>query len=81
VHVFWRLLEFILLLREQGYCHSNIKPENITLVQVDSSRYIAQVINFEQMTKNQLEIKEYTPDYFLNPNRTYSEANEIVFSN
>ncbi len=32
VHVFSRLIEFMLLLSEQKYCHSDIKPENITLV-------------------------------------------------
>jgi serine/threonine protein kinase len=34
VHIFTRLLEFVLMLSEEGYCHSDLKPENISLVHV-----------------------------------------------
>jgi hypothetical protein len=32
VHIFSRLLEFMLLLGDQKYCQSFIQPENVTLV-------------------------------------------------
>jgi hypothetical protein len=55
VHVFSRLLEFMLLLSEQKYCHSCIRPENITLVQVQGdNRYLAKVINFDELSRDQL---------------------------
>ncbi len=28
VHIFSVLLEFVLLMREKGYCHSDLKPDN-----------------------------------------------------
>jgi hypothetical protein len=34
VHLFTRLLEFVLILSEKAYCLSDLKPENIVLVHV-----------------------------------------------
>ena len=33
VHVFTRLLEFVLLMHEAGFYYTDIKPDNIALVQ------------------------------------------------
>jgi serine/threonine protein kinase len=50
VHIFSRLLDFMLLLSEQKYCHSNIKLENITLVQVQGdNRYLVKVVDFGEL--------------------------------
>jgi serine/threonine protein kinase len=37
VHVFTSILEFILLIKKQGYCHSDIKPENTQLVRCEGA--------------------------------------------
>ncbi len=79
VHIFSHLLEFILLLGEQGYCHSDLKPENVTLVPVEGDIYVAKVIDFGVLSKNQLKTVGYTPNYFLNPRCQYDETGEIVF--
>jgi serine/threonine protein kinase len=69
VHIFSRLLEFILLLSEQKYYHSDIKPENITLVQVQGDRYLVKVINFIELSRDELLQNTSTPNYFINPMR------------
>jgi hypothetical protein len=72
VHIFSRLLEFMLLLGEQKYCHSCIEPENITLVQVQGdNRYLAKVNNFGELSRDELVHNTFTPNYFLNPMREY----------
>ncbi len=39
VHIFSRLLEFMLLLSSKGYCHSDLKPENVTFINVEGDKY------------------------------------------
>jgi hypothetical protein len=81
VHVFSRLLEFMLLLGEQKYCHSGIQPENVTLVQVQGdNRYLAKVIDFSELSRDQIDQNTFTPNCFLNPMREYDSKNNIVFN-
>jgi hypothetical protein len=82
VHVFSRLLEFMLLLGEQKYFHSDIKPENVTLVQLlGDNRYLAKVVGFVEPSRDQIVQNTFTPDYFLNPMREYDSKNSMVFQN
>ncbi len=61
MHVFSRLLEFMLLLSEQKYCHSDIKPENVALVKVQGdNRYLAKVIDFSGLSRDELVQNTYT---------------------
>jgi serine/threonine protein kinase len=70
VHIFSRLLEFMLLLGGQKYFHSDIKPENITLVQVQGdNRYLTKVVDFGELSRDELVQNTFTPNYFLNPMR------------
>jgi hypothetical protein len=72
VHIFSRLLEFMLLLGEQKYFHSCIRPENIRLVQVQgNNRYLAKVIDFGELSRDEPVQNTFTPNYFLNPMREY----------
>jgi serine/threonine protein kinase len=52
VHLFTRMLNFILVLKDKGYCHSDLKPENVTLVRVTDNLYEARIIDFGELTKN-----------------------------
>jgi serine/threonine protein kinase len=62
----------MLLLSEQKYCHSDIKPENVTLVQVQGdNKYLAKVIDFGELSTDELVQNTYTQNYFLNPMRQY----------
>ncbi len=80
MHIFSRLLEFILLLSEQKYYHSCIQPENFTLVQVQGdSRYLAKVVDFSEISRDgELVQNTSTPNYFLNPMREYDSKNSMV---
>jgi hypothetical protein len=70
VHIFSRLLEFILLLGEQKYCYSCIQPENLILVQVKGdNRYLVKIIDFGELSRDELVHNTFTPNYFLNPMR------------
>jgi hypothetical protein len=72
VHIFSRLLEFMLLLSEQKYCHSCIQSENVTLIQVQgNNKYLTKVINFSELSRDELVQNAFTPNYFLNPMREY----------
>jgi serine/threonine protein kinase len=45
----------MLLLSEHKYCHSDIKPENVTLVKVQGdNRYLAKVIDFGELSREEL---------------------------
>jgi hypothetical protein len=83
VHVFSRLLEFMLLLSEQKYFHSCIQPENVTLVQVQGdNRYLAKIIYFGEISRyDELVQNTPTPNYFLNPMREYYSKNSLIFKN
>ncbi len=82
VHVFSRLLEFMLLLSEQKYFHSCIQPENVTLVQVQGdNRYLAKIVEFGELSRDQFVQNTFTPNYFLNPMREYDSQNSMVFQN
>ncbi len=82
VHIFSRLLEFVLLLSEQKYFDSCIQPENITLVQVQGdNRYLAKFIDFGEISRDQLVQNTCTPNYFLNPMREYDSQNSLIFQN
>jgi serine/threonine protein kinase len=69
VHIFSRLLEFMLLLGEQKYFHSDIKPENVTLVQVQGdNRYLIKVIDFGELSRDDEVVQnKFMHNYFLNP--------------
>jgi hypothetical protein len=70
VHIFSRLLEFMLLLGEQKYCQSCIQPENVTLVQVQGdNRYLAKVFSFSELSRDEIVQNKFTPNYFVNPMR------------
>jgi hypothetical protein len=73
----------MLLLSEQKYCHSDIKPENVTLVQVQGdNRYLAKVIDFNEIFRDdELVQNTFTSNYFLNPMREYDSKNSLIFNN
>jgi hypothetical protein len=72
----------MLLLSEQKYCHSCIQPENVTLVQVQGdNRYLAKVMDFGELSRDELVQNTFTPNYFLNPMREYDSKNRIIFKN
>jgi serine/threonine protein kinase len=72
----------MLLLSEQKYCHSDIKPENVTPVQVQGDNsYKAKVIDFGEISRDELVQNTYTPNYLLNPMREYDSNNNIIFKN
>jgi hypothetical protein len=39
VHIFSRLVDFMLLLSLKDYCHSDLKPENVTFINVEGDKY------------------------------------------
>jgi hypothetical protein len=51
----------------------------VTLVLVEGDKYVAKMIDFGELTKDQLVPKGYTNNYFLNPMREYNAENKIVF--
>jgi hypothetical protein len=72
VHIFSRLLEFMLLVSEQTYFHSCIQPENITLMQVEgNNKYLAKVIDFSELSRDELVQNTFTPNYLFSPMREY----------
>jgi hypothetical protein len=71
----------MLLLSEQKYCHSGIQPENVTLVQVKGDRYLAKVIDFSELSRDELVQNTFTANYFLNPLREYDSKNVMIFKN
>ncbi len=72
----------MLLLSEQKYFHSCIQPENVTLVQVQGdNRYLAKVIDFGEIARDELVQNTSTPNYFLNPMREYDSKNSMIFKN
>jgi serine/threonine protein kinase len=56
VHIFVAMLEVVLLLKEQDYCHSDLKPDNVTLVPVEGKKdyYEARIIDFGELSRNSL---------------------------
>jgi hypothetical protein len=72
----------MLLLGEQKYFHSCIRPENIRLVQVQSNnRYLAKFINFDEPSRDQLVQNTLTADYFLNPTKEYDSKDSLISQN
>jgi hypothetical protein len=72
----------MLLLGEQKYFHSCFQPENVKLVQVQGdNRYLAKVIGFGELSRDQLVQNKFTSDYFLNPMREYDSQNNMIFQN
>jgi hypothetical protein len=71
----------MLLLSEQKYFHSCIQPENITLVHVQGDRYLAKVIDFGEVSRDELVQNTSTRNYFLNSMREYDSQNNIIFKN
>ncbi len=70
----------MLLLGEQKYFHSYIQPENVTLVQVQGdNRYLAKVLDFGELSRDELVQNTFTPNYFLNPMREYNSQKSMVF--
>lgn len=58
---------------DKGYCHSDLKPDNITLSPIEGKKdcYEARIIDFGSLTYNTLEYKAFTPFYFYHPLRQY----------
>ncbi len=72
----------MLILSEQKCCHSDIKAENVTLVQVQGdNRYLVKVINFGELSRDELVQNKFTSNYFVNPMREYDSNNSIIFRN
>jgi hypothetical protein len=72
----------MLLLTEQKYCYSCIQPENVTLVQVQgNNRYLAKIVDFGELSRDELVQNKSTPNYFLNPMREYDSKNSMIFQN
>jgi hypothetical protein len=72
----------MLLLGEQKYFNSYIQPENITLVQIQGdNRYLAKVIDFGELSRDEFVQNTFTPNYFLNPMREYVSQNSMTFKN
>jgi hypothetical protein len=72
----------MLLLAEQKCCHSCIQPENVTLVQVQGdNRYLAKVIDFGELSRDEIVQNTFTPNYFLNPMGEYYSKNNMIFKN
>jgi hypothetical protein len=60
----------MLLLGEQKYFHSCIQPENVRLVQVQGdNRFLVKIIDFNQLSRDELVKNTFTPNYFINPMR------------
>ncbi len=83
VHIFSRLLEFVLLIGEQKYFHSYIQPENVTLVKVQGdNRYLAKVVDSGELSRDDEFVQnKFSPNYFLNPMREYDSKNNIILRN
>jgi hypothetical protein len=68
----------MLLLGEQKYFHSYIQPENVTLVQVKSdNRYLAKVVDFGELSRDELVQNTLTLNYFP---KKYSTDSRMSFS-
>jgi hypothetical protein len=46
-----------------------------------NNRYLAKVIDFSQLTRDELVQYASTPNYFLNPMREYDSKNSMIFNN
>jgi serine/threonine protein kinase len=71
----------MLLLSSKCYCHSDLKPENVTFIKIEGEKYQAKVIDFGELTRDKFTPKGYTPNYFLNPMRQYDNQGRIVLEN
>ncbi len=45
------------------------------------NRYLAKIINFGELSRDQLVQNTFTPNYFLNPMRKYDSQNSLIFNN
>jgi hypothetical protein len=43
------------------------------------NRYLAKVIDFSELSRDQLVQNTFTPNYFLNPMREYDSKNSMIF--
>jgi hypothetical protein len=50
-------------------------------VQVQGDRFLAKVIDFSQLSRNELVHNTFTPNYFLNPMREYDLQNNMLLKN
>jgi hypothetical protein len=48
---------------------------------IEGNKYVAKVIDFGELTRNELVPKGYTANYFLNPVFKYDSENRIIFNN
>ena len=74
VHIFTRSLELVLLLHSKGYYHSDIKPGNVTLVNVEGQEhggFEAKVIDFGELSNEATKVIGCTSEYYKHPNRQY----------
>ena len=84
VYIFSVLLDFMLLMKSIGICHSDIKLENTQLVKTyaEPNAYILKIIDFGSATyDNTLEYTPRTKQYFNSPHRKYDEVQEVKFIN
>ncbi len=45
------------------------------------NRYLAKVMDFGELSRDELVQNTFTPNYFLNPMREYDSKNRIIFKN
>jgi hypothetical protein len=45
------------------------------------NRYLAKVIDFGELSRDELVQNTFTPNYFLNPMREYDSKNSMIFQN
>jgi hypothetical protein len=48
---------------------------------VQDDRYLAKVIDFSELSRDELFQNTFTPNYFLNPMREYDSKNNMIFKN
>ena len=82
MHIFARLLEFALLLHGNGCYHSDIKPDNATLVNAegqDAGVFEMKLIDFGELSSQATVVKGCTPEYYKHPNRQYdNDSGRII---
>ena len=84
VYIFSVLLDFMLLMKSIGICHSDIKLENTQLVKTyaEPNAYILKIIDFGSATYgNTSEYTACTKYYFNSPHRKYDKFQEVEFRN
>jgi serine/threonine protein kinase len=68
-------------MKEKGYCHTDLKPENTQLVRVDGTenQYCLKIIDFGSVRKNDLKYPSCTGSFFKSPLRNYDAYGNVKF--